>query len=92
MQRCRDALPRCAGDVRTTVDLPDDVLERVRSIAADRRTSVSKVIADFVSRAVNPPSAPPGDRLSVDPRTGLKVLDLGRLVTMDEVRQAMDDE
>jgi len=53
---------------------------------------VSKVIADFVSRAVNPPSAPPGDRLSVDPRTGLKVLDLGRLVTMDEVRQAMDDE
>jgi hypothetical protein len=29
--------------VRTTVDLPDDVLERVRSVAADRRTSVSAV-------------------------------------------------
>lgn len=60
--------------MRTTVDLPDDVLERVRSIAADRRRSVSN------------------DRVCVDPRTGLKVLDLGRLITMDEVRQAMDDE
>ena len=78
--------------MRTTVDLSDDVLERVRSIAADRRTSVSKVIADLVSRAVNPLPVSPGDRVSVDPRTGLKVLDLGRLITMDEVRQAMDDE
>lgn len=78
--------------MRTTVDLPDDVLERVRSIAADRRTSVSKVIAEFVSRAVNPLPVSPGDRVSVDPRTGLKVLDLGRIITMDEVRQATDDE
>ena len=78
--------------MRTTVDLPDDVLERVRSIAADRRTSVSKVIAEFVSRAVNPLPVSPGDRVSVDPRTGLKVLDLGRIITMDEVRRATDDE
>ena len=56
--------------MRTTVDLPDDVLERVRSIAADRRTSVSKVIADFVSRAVNPLPDSPGDRVSVDPAPG----------------------
>jgi predicted transcriptional regulator len=78
--------------VRTTVDLPDDVLERVRSVAADRRTSVSKVIAESVSRAVNPLPVSPGDRVAVDPRTGLKVLDLGRLITMDEVRRATDDE
>ena len=78
--------------MRTTVDLPDDVLERVRSIAADRRTSVSKVIAEYVSRAVNPQAAESGDRLALDPLTGLTVLDLGRIITMDEVRQAMDDE
>ena len=78
--------------MRTTVDLPDDVLQRVRHIAADRRTSVSKVIADFVSRAVNP--APPlaGERISADPVTGLKVLDLGRIITREDVRVAMDDE
>ncbi|HYN71085.1 MAG TPA: hypothetical protein VES60_01185 [Nakamurella sp.] len=50
------------------------------------------MIAGFVSRAVNPLPVSPGDRVSVDPRTGLKVLDLGRLITKDEVRQAMDDE
>ena len=83
----------CYADVvRTTVDLPEDVLERVRSIAADRRTSVSKVIAEYFSRAVNPQLATSGNRLAVDPRTGLTVVDLGRIITMDEVRQAMDDE
>ena len=78
--------------MRTTVDLPDDVLERVRSIAADRRTSVSKVIAEYVARAVNPHPVTSGDRLAVDPLTGLAVVDLGRIITMDEVRQALDDE
>jgi hypothetical protein len=76
--------------VRTTGDLPDDVLERVRSIAADRRTSVSKVIAEYVSRAVKP--GPPASSSRNDPVTGLKVLDLGRIITTEDVRQATDDE
>jgi len=78
--------------MRTTVDLPDDVLERVRDIAADRRTSVSKVIAEVVSKAMRPVETTPGQRISLDPSTGLKVLSLGRPVTSDEVRRAMDDE
>jgi len=78
--------------VRTTGDLPDDVLERVRSIAADRRTSVSKVIAEYVSRAVKPGPPPAGSRIRIDPVTGLKVLDLGRIITTENVRQATDDE
>jgi predicted transcriptional regulator len=76
--------------VRTTGDLPDDVLERVRSIAADRRTSVSKVIAEYVSRVVKP--GPPASSSRNDPVTGLKVLDLGRIITTEDVRQATDDE
>jgi predicted transcriptional regulator len=78
--------------MRTTVDLPDDVLLRVRHIAADRGTSVSRVIADFVSRAVNPAPALSVDRISIDPLTGLKVLDLGRVITSEDVRRSIDDE
>ena len=78
--------------MRTTVDLPDDVLERVRDIAADRRTSVSKIIAEVVSRAMRPIETIPGQRISVDPATGLKILSLGRTVTSEEVRRALDDE
>jgi predicted transcriptional regulator len=78
--------------MRTTVDLPEDVLERVRDIAADRRTSVSKIIAEVVSTAMRPVETIPGQRISVDPSTGLKILSLGRTVTSEEVRRAMDDE
>ena len=78
--------------MRTTVDLPDDVLERVRDIAADRRTSVSKIIAEVVTRAMRPVETIPGQRISLDPATGRKVLSLGRPVTTEEVRRAMDDE
>ena len=77
--------------MRTTGDLPDDVLERVRSIA-DRKISVSKVIAEYVSRAVKPGPPPAGSRIRIDPVTGLKVLDLGRIITTENVRQATDDE
>jgi predicted transcriptional regulator len=78
--------------MRTTVDLPDDVLERVREIAADRRISVSRVIAEVVSQEMRQTPTVPGQRISIDQRTGLKVLDLGRKITGAEVRQAMDDE
>lgn len=74
------------------MDLPDDVLERVRGIAADRRTSVSKVIAEVVAVAMRPTPTTPGERISVDPVTGLKVLDLGQTITSEDVRRAMDDE
>jgi hypothetical protein len=51
---------------------------------------VSKVIAEYVSRAVKP--GPPVSRIRIDPVTGLKVLDLGRIITTEDVRQATDDE
>jgi predicted transcriptional regulator len=78
--------------MRTTVDLPEDTLRRVRHIAADRGTSVSRVIADLVTRAVEPTGPASADRITVDPTTGLKVLDLGRIITTEDVRLARDDE
>ena len=51
---------------------------------------MSKVIAEYVSRAVKP--GPPASSIRNDPVTGLKVLDLGRIITTEDVRQATDDE
>lgn len=53
---------------------------------------MSKVIAEYVSRAVKPGPPPAGSRIRIDPVTGLKVLDLGRIITAEDVRQATDDE
>jgi predicted transcriptional regulator len=76
--------------MRTTVDLPDDILRQVKNIAADRRTSVSKVISEFVIQGVRPrPHSEP--RIYIDPETGLAQLDLGRVITMAEAREAMDE-
>ena len=79
-------------EMRTSVDLPDDVLERIRDIAADRRTSVNNVIAELVTKAVRPAATTAGQRSRTDLLTGLKVLHLGRTVTTEEVRAAMEVE
>lgn len=53
--------------MRTTVDLPEDVLRQVS------------------------PKPTPEPRVYLDPVTGLAQLDLGRVITMAEVREAMDE-
>jgi hypothetical protein len=78
--------------MRTTVDLPEDTLRRVKNIAADRRTSVSKVIADYVQKAVDPPTEGSYPRYHIEPDTGFMVVDLGYPVTSEDVRRALDDE
>ena len=78
--------------MRTTVDLPERVMERVRGIAADRRTSVSKVIAGMVQEAVEPGIDDTLDPVQLDPVTGLVTINLGRVITSEDVRAAQDEE
>jgi len=40
--------------MRTTLDLPDDVYEVARSLAAARRTSMGEALAELVRRGANP--------------------------------------
>ena len=77
--------------MRTTVDLPPDVHERVRGIAADRRTSISSVIAGFVEEALDGPPVTASDRLVHDPLTGLLTIRLPGIITSDDVRAAQDE-
>jgi hypothetical protein len=78
--------------MRTTVDLPPAVLERVRGIAADRRTSISRVIAGFVEAGLEGPPVAPAGRLEFDPRTGFTVLRLPGVITSADVRAAEDED
>lgn len=78
--------------MRTTVDLPEETLRRVKNIAADRRTSVSKVIAAYVQEAVDPPTSGAYPRYHIEPDTGLMVVDPGYPITSEDVRRALDDE
>jgi hypothetical protein len=78
--------------MRTTVDLPADLLEAVRSLARDQGRSMSEVVTDLVRRGLSAAPVPPiGDPVPPD-RNGFPQLDLGRVVTTDDVRRAQDDE
>ncbi len=78
--------------MRTTVDLPPRTLERVRGIAADRRTSISSVIAALVEAGLEGPPVPSSGRLEVDPRTGFTVLRLPGVITAADIRAAQDED
>jgi len=80
--RCYDAA------MRTTIDLPVDLLERTKAIARDTSRSLSEVVADLVRRGIEPGTTPSPTR---SPRTGLPVVSIGRVVTSEDVR-ALEDE
>lgn len=76
--------------MRTTVDLPPGVHQRVRQLAADRGESISAVLADLTVRGLAQLDHPV--ELSTDPRTGLPVLSIGRGITAKEVSDALNDD
>ena len=77
--------------MRTTVDLPPDVLAVARSLARDQGRSMSEVVTDLVRRGLS--AAPATTETPSRPtRNGFPQLELARVVTTDDVRRAQDDE
>lgn len=74
--------------MRTTLDLPDDLLERARAIAGDTGRSLGSVVADLMRKGLAPGPAAP---TSVSARTGLPLVSVGRVVTSDVARALEDD-
>jgi hypothetical protein len=76
--------------MRTTVDLPPEVHERAKRLAAERHESLSATLAELTVRGL----ASLGEEASIgtDAVTGLPVLRLGRRVTSADVAEALDDE
>lgn len=75
--------------MRTTVDLPPAVHQRARELALRRGESVSAVVADLAIRGLAQLDTPV--QLSIDGRTGLPTLSIGRKITDSDVADALDD-
>ena len=75
--------------MRTTLDLPEDVHAVAVAIARDAGTSLSDVVTRLLRAGLG--TAGPV-RVSISPRTGLKVGVFGRVMTSEDVRSLDDDQ
>jgi predicted transcriptional regulator len=75
--------------MRTTIDLPDDLLRQAKSIARDTSRTLSEIVADLMRRGLQQRVS---SKISRSEITGLPVLDLGKVITTEDVRALEDDE
>jgi hypothetical protein len=74
--------------MRTTIDLPDDVHALLSAVAHDRRLTLSQTVASLLRKSLIPDEAP---RVDLEPRSGLPVVRIGRVVTSEDVRSLEDE-
>jgi hypothetical protein len=81
------------AQMRTTVDLPEDLHRIVSSIALHTQRSLSQTVAELMRRGLSAQLrvADGSDRVAIHPRTGLPVVRASRTITPEDVR-ALDDE
>lgn len=75
--------------MRTTLDIDGDVLAAAKELAAQRRSTVGKVISELAREALRPAPGAPAVRsgvLLLPPRPG------ERMVSMETVNRLRDEE
>jgi hypothetical protein len=77
-------------EVRTTIDMPDDLHRTALAIARDTSRSLSEIVADLMRRGLG--EAGPSGPIGKSSVTGLPVLRLGRTITTEDVRAFDDDQ
>jgi predicted transcriptional regulator len=76
--------------MRTTIDLPDDLLARLRAIAHDSGQTLSAVVAELMTRGLEPG---PSTAVITKGRSGFPMFAaIGRPITTEDVRALEDDE
>lgn len=78
-----------ADDMRTTLDIDDDVLQAAKEIAALRDTTAGKVLSDLARQALEPS----GEESEI--RNGVPLLprrEGARPVTVEHVDRIVDEE
>ena len=75
--------------MRTTIDLPEDLLAIAKSMARGQKQTLGQAVADLMRRGINPPK--PAE-ISISPITGLPVLHLGGPPITQADIDAMEDE
>jgi CopG-like RHH_1 or ribbon-helix-helix domain, RHH_5 len=73
--------------VRTTIYFPDDLYKQVLAIAQDTQRTFSETVADLIRRGLRAGAAA---TISADPRTGLPLVNVGKVVTLQDLR-SLDD-
>lgn len=76
--------------MRTTVNLPDDLHRRIVSVAKDMNKTMSEALVDILRRGLGQPASKLA--ITVDAETGLPQIELGDVVTTDEVRSLIDED
>lgn len=73
----------------TNIDLPDDLCKQVLALAQDTHRTLSETIADLIRRGLRAGSAA---TISMDPRTGLPLVSVGKVVTSQDALSLEDYE
>jgi predicted transcriptional regulator len=73
--------------MRTTIDLPEDLHRRVKTLARDTSRSMSEAAVELIRRGLE------RDRLDIrtSARTGLPVVSIGRTIDAEDVARLDDD-
>jgi Arc/MetJ family transcription regulator len=74
--------------MRTTIDLPEDLHKQAVAIARDTSRTLSETVAFLMRRGLGQSQAA---EVSQSGRTGLPVVHLGTVITTEDVR-ALDDD
>ncbi len=74
--------------MRVTIDLPDELHQHALAIARHKRRTLSETVVELVRRGMSAASA---STTATDPRTGLPLVRVGRIVTADDVRSLDED-
>ena len=82
------------ANMRTTIDLPEDLHTIAVTLARNQQTSMSAVVADLMRRALDAkPDQQSIGKIIYHPVTGLPTIRLGcGPITMEMVREMHDDE
>jgi hypothetical protein len=76
--------------MKTTLDLPDDLLIEAKAVAARRRTTLKDMVAHALRREISPCGELPGgvsDRLEVGPFGILRLKKTGSIVTPEMIEK-----
>ncbi len=76
--------------MRSSVELPDRVHQRVRELAIQRGQSLSSMLAELTVRGLA--QMDEDTEIQVDQRSGFPVISIGRPVTSRDVAEMLDDE
>ena len=74
--------------MRTTIDLPDDLLNQLRAVSRDTGKTLSAVVVDLMNRGIRPPAR----ATIVRGESGFPAFaSNGRVITTEDVRSLEDE-